>query len=130
MAQKEIEVILARQLASYLSMSIFIVDPEGNLLFYNEPAERILGRRYQETGEMPASEWSTIFEPTDEEDNPIAPDDLPLMIALTKRRPAHGAFWIRGLDDVSRKIEVVAIPLMGQSERYVGAMSIFWEVEE
>ena len=49
-----------QQLASYLAMPIFLVDPEGNLLYDNEPAERLLGRRYNETGEMPAAEWSTV----------------------------------------------------------------------
>ena len=37
MSQKEIEVILARQLASYLALPVFIVDLEGTLLFYNDP---------------------------------------------------------------------------------------------
>jgi PAS domain-containing protein len=46
MPQLEIEMILMRQLASYLAMPIFIVDPVGNLVFYNEPAESILGRRF------------------------------------------------------------------------------------
>ena len=66
MSQKEIEVILTRQLASYLAMPIFIVDPSGTLLFYNEPAETILGRRFEESGEMPMDVWSTVFTPTDE----------------------------------------------------------------
>ena len=43
MAQHEIELILMRELASYLAMAIFVVDPEGELLYYNEPAERLLG---------------------------------------------------------------------------------------
>ncbi len=51
--QQEIEMILARQLASYLVMPIFVVDPAGTLVFYNEPAEPILGRRFDETGAMP-----------------------------------------------------------------------------
>ena len=67
MSQKAVEVILMRQLASYLALPIFLVDPEGTLLFYNEPAEVILGRRFDETGKMPVGEWSTIFEPTEEE---------------------------------------------------------------
>ena len=35
MSQKEIEIILMRQLASYLAIPIFIVDPALTLLFYN-----------------------------------------------------------------------------------------------
>ena len=128
MFQKEIELILARQLASYLAMPIFIVDPQGTLVYYNEPAERILGRRFAETGEMPVGEWSTIFKPMDEEGVPLMPEALPLVIALTERRPAHGSFWIRGLDGVLRHIEVTAFPLIGQAERYLGAIALFWEV--
>ena len=33
MAQKELEIILARQLTSYLSIPAFIVDPDGTLLY-------------------------------------------------------------------------------------------------
>ncbi len=66
MTQNEIEVILSRQLASYLMLPIFIVDPEGHLLFYNEPAESILGQRYQETGTVNKEDWSTIFHFSDE----------------------------------------------------------------
>ena len=128
MSQKEIEVILSRQLADYLATPIFIVDPQGTLIFYNEPAERILGRRFEETGEMPAPEWSTLFQPTDDGGNPIDPGGLPLMIALTERRPAHRTFWIRGLDGALRHIEVTAFPLIGQAQRYLGGLAIFWEV--
>lgn len=81
MAQREIEVILARQLSNYLALPVFLADPEGNLIFYNEPAERILGRRFEETGELPASEWSVQFHPTDPEGNPMPPEELPLMRA-------------------------------------------------
>lgn len=130
MSQKEIEVILARQLVSYLALPVFIVDPQGTLLFYNEPAESVLGRRFEETGEMRISEWSTIFKPTDEHGRPIKPDSLPLAIALNERRPAHGRFWIRGLDGVLRHIEVTAVPIIGQAERYLGGIAIFWEVKE
>jgi len=130
MSQKEIEVILARQLVSYLALPVFIVDPQGTLLFYNEPAESVLGRRFEETGEMRISEWSTIFKPMDEHGRPIKPDSLPLAIALNERRPAHGRFWIRGLDGVLRHIEVTAVPIIGQAERYLGGIAIFWEVKE
>ena len=127
MAQKEIEMILMRQLSSYLAMPIFIVDPQGNLVFYNEPAETILGRRFDETGEMPAEEWSTIFTPTDDQGHAVASDDLPLMIALTQKRPAHLSFWIKALDNVPRHIQVTAFPLVGEAGRDLGAVAIFWD---
>lgn len=128
MTQQEIEVILARQLAEYLEMSIFIVGPSGDLLYYNEPAQDILGSRYAETGSMPAREWSTIFKPVDREGNALAPEELPLMIALTNQHPAHRSFWIKGLDGTMREIEVTAFPILAQAQRFLGAIAIFWEV--
>ncbi len=130
MAQKDVEVILMRQLASYLAMPIFLVDPSGNLLFYNEPAEALLGRRYDETGEMSLSEWSTIFTPTDEAGAAVPADALPLVIALQKHRAAHRALWMRGLDGLVRKVEMTAFPLEGQGGRHLGAVAIFWEESE
>ena len=128
MAQQEVEVILARHLAEHLALPVFIVDPEGNLIFFNEPAEAVLGLRFGDTGLMPASEWSTMFEPVDKAGNPIPPEELPLVIAMTQSHPAHKGFWIRGLDRKLRQIELTAFPLVGQSGRISGAVSIFWEV--
>jgi PAS domain-containing protein len=130
MSQKEIEVILTRQLASYLAMPVFIVDTQGNLVFYNEPAEKILGRHFEETGEMPAAEWVAVFTPRDEKGLPLPPKSLPLMIALAEARPVHRSFWIRGMDNVLRHIETTAFPLIGQGMRSMGAVSIFWEANE
>jgi hypothetical protein len=125
----EVELILTKQLASYLSMPIFLVDLAGNLLFYNEPAEHLLGSRYDETGEMPLEEWGTVFAPVDAEGVPIPPDELPLAIAVQHRRPAHGQFAMKGLDGVARNIAVTAFPLVGQHDRALGAVAIFWEQE-
>ena len=127
MSQQEIEVILSRHLAECLAMPIFIVNPEGDLIFYNEPAEAILGQSYTETGMMPAKEWETIFQPLDPEGNPLPPEELQLVIALRKHHPAHKLFSIQGKDGVSREIEVTAFPLIGQANRFLGAIAIFWE---
>jgi PAS domain-containing protein len=130
MPQQEIEIILSRHLAEHLAMPIFIVNPAGDLIFYNEPAENILGYHFDETGIMPASEWATVFQPFDSAGNALFPDDLPLVIAITERSPAHRSFWIRGLDESLRQIEVTAFPLIGQGENFLGAVAIFWEVPE
>jgi PAS domain-containing protein len=128
MWRKEIEIILARQLASYLAMPIFIVDVDGNLLYFNEPAETILGRRFEETGWMDVHEWSTAFHPTDPNGQPITPEDLPTRRVLRTRQPSHQKLMIYGLDGVSRSIEVTAFPLVGPGDRFLGAVSIFWEL--
>lgn len=129
MSQKEVEVILARQLASYLATPIFLVDPVGNLIYYNEPAESILGKRYEETGEMPFQVWSTIYSPLDDAGKPFPPDALPLAIALDKQKTSSARFWIYGLDGMKRHIEVTAFPLVGQENRYLGAIALFSEIK-
>jgi PAS domain-containing protein len=130
MAQKEIEVILTRQLASYLAMPIIITDSAGTVLFYNEPAEVIVGRRFEETGELSADEWAQMLVITDEQGTPLAPETRPLLIALTERRPTHCDIWLQGLDHVRRHIEITAFPLIGQAGGHLGAVGIFWEVEK
>jgi PAS domain-containing protein len=128
MAQQQVEVILARHLAENLALPIFIVDPQGNLIFFNEPAEAVLGLRFGDTGLLPASEWSTMFEPVDEDGKPVAPEQLPLMIAMMHGHPAHKGFWIRGVDKKLRQIELTAFPVIGQSGHLSAAVAIFWEV--
>ena len=127
MAQQAIEIILLRQWASYLALPVFIADHDGQLLFYNEPAEALLGQRYDEAGEMPVSELSDIFETKTEAWDPLDSSDLPLAIALAELRPAHKRFRIKGLDHEWRTIEVTAFPIEGQAERHLGAVAIFWE---
>jgi PAS domain-containing protein len=83
MSKNDIEVILAQQLSDYLAMPIFIIDPSGDLLFFNESAEVILGCQYHEIETMPASEWSTVFAPVDQEGRPLKLEELPLMITMT-----------------------------------------------
>ncbi|MGH7549477.1 MAG: PAS domain-containing protein [Gemmatimonadota bacterium] len=123
-----VEIILARQLAGYLAVPVFVVSPEGDLLFYNEPAERILGTRFEETGRMAMEEWATVFQPTDEQGIPLPPEDLPLVATLEKREPAMRSFFIRGLDGELRRIMTVSIPLLAQGKRFLGGMAMFWEV--
>ena len=125
-----IQIILTRQLAGYLSVPLFLVDPKGNLLFYNEPAEALLGRQFDETGAMPAEEWSTVFTPVDDEGRPIPAAELPLMITLDKHHPAYQRFFIRGLNGVRRHLEVAAIPIAGIQGDFLGAVALFWELSE
>ena len=125
-----IQIILTRQLAGYLSVPTFLVDPKGTLLFYNEPAEVLLGRRFDETGAMPAEEWSTDFAPVDEEGRPVPPADVQLMIALDERRPGYRRFFIHGLNGVPPHLEAVAIPILAIQGEFLGAVALFWELSE
>ena len=126
--QKPLELILARNLMSSLSTPAFLVDEDGMLVFFNEAASLLLGRRFEEVGKMGPEEWGTAFGPFDQDGNQIPFDDLPLTIALRKGRPAHARHRIRSLDGEDHEIEVSAMPILAAGGSR-GAMAIFWPIE-
>jgi len=125
---KPIQIILARQLASSLSTPILIVDTEGTLVFYNDAAETILDQRFDETGEVPADEWTGRFAVADEARNPIAQEDRPMMMALSERKPVSRTLWMRCGHREWRHMNITAFPLIGDGGQFLGAQMIFWEV--
>ena len=127
-SEHNLVLILARGLASSIATPMFLVDPEGTLVYFNEPAEEILGHTYADAGEMSPEEWGTMFYPEDPQSGEkLSPEALPLSIALAERRPAHRTMSITGRDDVRRTIAVTAFPLFARTDEFVGAVAIFWE---
>lgn len=127
-SQKPIQLILARQLAGSLAMPILLLDTAGTLIFYNEPAEAILGQRFEETGEIAADTWSTLFALTDEERHPIAQEDRPTMRALSERRPFSRTVWMQCGNREWRHVSITALPLIGEGGQFLGAQMVFWEM--
>ena len=119
MPSYEIEIILNRQLADCLSIPVFITDTEGNLIFYNEPAEVVLGKRFEETGEMPVAEWSTVFKPLDEDGAPLHPEDLPLVKTLSDEYPHHKKFQIESLKGEKQHISVTSYPIISRAGKFL-----------
>ena len=120
--------IVAREFAAQLAVPVLISDAEGRLVYFNEAAEEVVGQSFAEAGELPASEYASIFSITDEEGRPLDSGELPSSIALQELKPTHGTLNIVGLDDVGRAIEVTAIPLLARRDEPVGVMRIFWPV--
>ena len=119
---------MARQLASSLATPILIVDTDGTLIFYNEPAEVILDQRFEETGEMPADAWTGLFAVADEARKPIAQEDRPMMMALSERKPVSRTVWMRCGHREWLHVNITAFPLIGEERQFLGAQMIFWEV--
>jgi PAS domain-containing protein len=126
--QKPIELILARNLLSSLSTPAFLVDEAGMLVFYNEAAGALLGKRFEESGAMTADEWGSLFGPFDPGGKALSIDQLPLTLALRRGRPAHGRFCIHSLEGSEHTIEASAVPILA-AEGSRGAMVLFWPAE-
>ena len=125
--QRNLVMILARDLTSRLAMPAFVVDADGTLAYFNEAAEPVLGRTYAEAGELRAGEWATEWKPTDLDGTPVPLEELPLGIAFREGRAAHRPIRITGGDGVEREIEVTAFPLCTQRDEIRGAVALFWE---
>jgi PAS domain S-box-containing protein len=129
MAQMPVELILFRQLATSLAVPVVLVDAAGDIVFLNEAAERVLGVRLEELDALPFDTWTTAFRPRDSAGGSVAAEELPLVKAVTERRPAHGPLVIYGADGVERTIEVTAFPLEGGRGRLLGGVAMFWETD-
>jgi PAS domain-containing protein len=123
---KHLVLILAREFASNLATPTLIADDRGQLVFYNEAAEELVGRPFAETGEMPLDDWTTSFSPRTLDSEALPPERRPARIALDERRPAHQRFLTTSLDGVDREVAVTAFPLFAHADEFVGIMAIFW----
>lgn len=125
MTQKPLELILARNLMSALSTPAFLVDEGGVLVFYNEAAGILLGKRFEELGTVGPDEWGALFGPLDESGAPIPYEELPLVTAVRSGRPAHAEFAIRSTDGSSHAVEASAFPIL-TAHGSRGAIAVFW----
>lgn len=124
---KELMLILARELATNASTPMFIADAEGTLVFYNEPAERILGRPFAAAGEIAASEWETVFQIESVDGQPLPLEQIPAGIAFLERRAASGPLRITALDGGKHDLATTAFPLFKRGQDFVGVVVLFWE---
>jgi PAS domain-containing protein len=126
--QPDLVLIVARSFAAKLATPTLIADAKGDLVYFNDAAAEVLGRRYLDIGELPASRWQELFEPRTLDEEPLHPEQTPLGIALLERRPDHDSIAMRGLDGREREITVTALPLLSHPDEIVGVMAIFWEL--
>jgi PAS domain-containing protein len=123
--QKPLELILARNLMSALSTPAFLVDEGGVLVFYNEAAGMMLGKRFEELGTVGPEEWGSMFGPFGEGGEPIPYDELPLVTAVRKGRPAHAEFTVRSTDGAVHEVEASAFPIL-TAHGSQGAIAVLW----
>jgi PAS domain-containing protein len=128
--QKALALIVARELASNLATPMFLLDANGDLVFYNEAAELLLARPFQEHGQISAATWADLIQMADENGEPMRRRDSPPGIALIQRRPAHARLQATAADGTKRIVEVTAYPLFAKADELHGAVAIFWETDQ
>jgi PAS domain-containing protein len=124
---KNVVLILAREFATRLATAMFIADEEGRLVFYNEPAEAVIGRSFAEMGEVDAESWTGLLQIEDLDGEPMPLEERASGIAFFQRRAAHQMLRMTGLDGVNRIVSSTAFPLFAHADEFVGIVLIFWE---
>ena len=124
--QLPIELILIRQVTSYLDTPTFLVGAAGDLLFFNEAAEPLLGLRFDDVGELSMDEWLHAFHPSDQAGHPIPHEAVNLVVALREGRVVQDALFITGADGGRRAITATAFPLRRPTGELLGAVALFW----
>jgi len=125
--QKPLELILARNLLSSISTPAFLVGEGGLLLFFNEAAAAMLGRRFEEIGSVPAAAWTAEFGPFDGNGRPLPYDEIPATVAVRENRPHHGKFRVCGAGGQHYDVEASTIPIVGP-DGATGGIVLFWPV--
>jgi len=126
-APKSLPLILARELASSLATPMFLLDPGGMLVFYNDAAAMLLGKAFAELGEIPSGEFGTALDLATPDGAPIRLRDSPSGIAFFERRPAHTVLMATAYDGARRTYEATAYPLLGGAGEMHGVVAVFWE---
>jgi PAS domain-containing protein len=119
-----LELILARNLISILSLPAILVDSDGRFVFYNEAAGEVIGAPFEEVGVLEPEDWNARYGPVDAAGRPLPREELPLTTAVRESRPAYGRFFVRA-ESGPLEVELGALPLTGPAG-YHGAILIFW----
>src|SRR3954454_9734304 len=123
------EMIQARSLMTHLQTASFLVDSDGTLVFFNEPAGELLGISFEQAEAMESGTWGTKFRPREPGGSEIPVGELPLAQTVQAGEPAFSRMEITGADGKDRLIEVSALPIM-RGEAQQGSLAIFWPVWE
>jgi hypothetical protein len=126
---KSLPLILARELAANLATPMFLMDPGGMLVFYNDAAAMLLGKPFAELGEIPSGEFGASLQLSTPNGEPLLRRDTPSGIAFFEHRPSHQTVMATSYDGVRRAYEATAYPLLGATGEMHGVLAVFWAVK-
>ena len=119
---KNLILILAREFASKLAIPMVMIDADANVVFFNEPAEELLGTSFAEAAQLSEPEWERLMRACDLDGNPLSLAQMPVGVALHEMRPVHLSFTLN-----ERLVDATAFPLLASRTELVGAVALFWE---
>jgi PAS domain-containing protein len=113
--------ILARSLSENLAVPCFVINDGGAVVWFNESAERLIGRSAPETPELSASELVDLLAASTDDGSPVDPETLPFFRALADRIPAVQPLRVSGADG-TEWVDSAALPLLGPDGELLGVL--------
>lgn len=127
---KSLVLIRAKHLAESMTTATFLADGDGSLIFFNEAAELLVGRTFNDVGPLSAAQWQESLNVRSRDGSPLPLEAMPSWMAVQRQRPDLGHVRFTALDGNECFIATCAIPLFAPPDRFEGALVIFWEEEE
>lgn len=124
---KSLVLIRAKHLAESVSTPAFLADRDGNLIFYNEAAEAVVGRPFADVGRLAPSEWRDELDVRARDGSPFPLEAMPGWMAVQRHRPDLGHILFKTFDGTERLIATCAVPLFTYPEQFEGALIYFWD---
>ncbi len=128
--QKPLEMILARNLLSALSTPALLLDGPGRIVFFNDAAACLIGKRFEETGPISHEQWRASVGPFSADGEVIPFRELPLTGDLRGGHAGHQRHLLRPADtDHLVEFDVTGLPIVATGGGFRGAMVFFWRAE-
>lgn len=121
MARRSLELILARSLSENLAVPCFVINDAGAIVWFNESAERLIGRAAPETPELSASDLVALLDARTDDGKPAEPKMLPFLRALNDRVPATESLRVSGADG-TEWVDAAALPLLAPEGELLGVL--------
>ncbi|HNR06570.1 MAG TPA: hypothetical protein PKM27_04585 [Saprospiraceae bacterium] len=122
MSSQDIELILSRQLSEYLAVPMALIDHDGKMVYYNEAAGFILGKHFDEDGEIDLRDWGGRFFNHEGFTESTDLHEIPFFKVLSVRHLVQGEYYMRNFEEINQKLMIVCVPLVGLSQRELGAL--------
>jgi PAS domain-containing protein len=113
--------ILARSFSENLAVPCFVVNDAGAIIWFNESAERLIGRMAPETPELSATELVSVLDAREPGGEPADPKTLPFLRALNDRVPSTGSLRVDGADG-TEWVDAAALPLLSADGEVLGVL--------
>lgn len=125
---RPLELVMARQWVALLTSPVLLFDATGSLAFFNEAAQVIMGRSFNECGALKPAEWHAMFRIEDASGTLVPQGQSALDEALTADGARQLTLLLRGLDGQRRQVGLATFPIRGLDRSKVGVMALLEQV--